>query len=100
MAIRQNKNQDEDKPSKRFPLVGSLSGRTYATTKDQRFLNLIPEVSENKATSEKYLALVKRPGMFEWGEVAVGGGTARGIYYWNSSIWSNPYFYYVRYKYR
>ncbi len=88
MAIRQNKNQDEDKPSKRFPLVGSIEGRSSATTKDQRFINLYPEVSKNKETSENYMALIKRPGTSLNSTVVVAGATARGIYYWNGNLWS------------
>ncbi len=72
----------------RIPLVGTLMYRSSARTKDQRFINCFQESLKNEVTDSKKAYLIKRPGLTRSTEVVTGGGTARGIYYWNSKKYS------------
>lgn len=88
MVTRQNKSQDEDKPVKRFPLIGNLNSRVSSSSKDSRYINFYTETYKDPATKEEWTALIKRPGYTLSTTPKSGGGTARGIYYWNGQLWS------------
>lgn len=72
----------------RIPLVGTLMYRSSARDKDQRFINCFQESLKNDVTDSKKAYLVKRPGLTQSTQVLVGGGTARGFYYWDSAYYS------------
>ena len=71
----------------RVPLLGSFTNRNYATTKDQRFINIFPETRKVEAIENTKIFLNKRPGLTVYKTVPTGEG--RGIVYFNGK------FYYV-----
>jgi len=72
----------------RLPFAGTLMYRSASRTKDQRFINCFQESIKNEVTDSKKVFVVKRPGLTRSTQVVVGGGTARGLYYWNSKFYS------------
>ena len=72
----------------RIPLLGTLMYRSAARNKDQRLINCFQESIKNEVTDSKKSYTVKRPGLTQSTNVKVGGGTARGLYYWNSKHYS------------
>lgn len=72
----------------RIPLIGTLMYRDSSRTKDQRFINCFQESIKNEITDSKKAYTVKRPGLTRGTQIVVGGGTARGLIYWNSKHYS------------
>lgn len=72
----------------RIPFSGTLMYRSSARDKDQRFINCFQESIKNEVTDSKKVYCVKRPGLTQGTQVLVGGGTARGLYYWDSAYYS------------
>lgn len=72
----------------RIPFAGTLMYRSSARDKDQRFINYFQESIKNDVTDSKKVYLVKRPGLTQGTQVIVGGGTARGLHYWDSAYYS------------
>ena len=68
----------------RMPLIGTLMYRSSARTKDQRFINCFQESLKNDINDSKKTYLIKRPGLTQSTQILAGGGTARGLTYWNS----------------
>lgn len=67
--------------TERLTLVGSPQQRDGVSTKDQRFINLYPELITSPITQGKKYYLKKRPGLQYDSFVASGEG--RGIYIYN-----------------
>lgn len=72
----------------RIPILGTLMYRSSARDKDQRLINCFQESIKNEVTDSKKSYTVKRPGLTQSTQVKVGGGTARGLIYWNSKFYS------------
>ena len=72
----------------RIPLVGTSLYRNSSRDKDQRFINCFQESIKNEVTDSKKVYLVKRPGLTQSTQILAGGGTARGVYYWNSKYYA------------
>ena len=72
----------------RIPLVGTLMYRSSARTKDQHFINCFQESIKNDVTDSKKAYLVKRPGLTQSTQLLIGGGTARGLIYWDSAYYA------------
>jgi hypothetical protein len=72
----------------RLPLAGTLMYRSSARDKDQRFINCFQESIKNEVTDSKKVFLVKRPGLTRSTQILVGGGTARGLIYWDSAYYA------------
>jgi hypothetical protein len=66
--------------TQRLTFVGSPQQRDGTTDKDQRFINLFPELIKSPITDGKKYYLKKRPGLQYDSFVAVGEG--RGLYYY------------------
>ena len=80
----------------RIPLVGTLDQREgHTTTKDAMLVNFLTEKVKDPITDNEKYYLLKRPGTMDLNTV-VGAGTVpsspsgegRGIYLWNSNIYS------------
>ena len=87
MPIKQHKLTGEQ-GADRIPLVGGLESRSSSASKDQFIYNLMPEVQKDKNTDSTRSYLIKRPGLTLNTTVAASPGIDRGIYYWNSKLWS------------
>jgi len=72
----------------RIPLSGTLMYRSSARDKDQRFINCFQESIKNEVTDSKKVHLVKRPGLTQSTQILAGGGTARGLIYWDSAYYA------------
>lgn len=72
----------------RIPVLGTLMYRSASRDKDQRLINCFQESIKNEVTDSKKSYTVKRPGLTQSTQVKVGGGTARGLIYWNSKFYS------------
>lgn len=72
----------------RIPILGTLMYRSASRDKDQRLINCFQESIKNEVTDSKKSYTVKRPGLLKSTQVKVGGGTARGLIYWNSKFYS------------
>ena len=68
--------------TERIPLVGNLTNRLAASTKDQVFYNVVPEILKNEMTETKKVWLNKRGGFTAETTVDAGGGVGRAIFYW------------------
>lgn len=66
--------------TQRFSFIGSPQQRDGTATKDQRFLNMYPELIKSPITDGKKYYLKKRPGIATFVNFPVAEG--RGIYYW------------------
>ena len=69
-----------DYDTERVPLIGNPTNRLTLATKDQVFINVIPETIKNPATEKVSIFLNKR-GAFETHTTLVTG-EGRGLYYW------------------
>lgn len=76
--------------TQRFSFIGSPQQRDGTYLKDQRFVNLYPELIKSPISDGKKYYLKKRPGFSLANTVAPG--TGRGIYFWASQ---GLYFYAV-----
>jgi len=72
--------------TQRLTLVGSPQQRSPSPTKDQRFVNLYPELIKSPITDGKKYYLKKRPGLDY--VTTIIPGVARGIYYYNGTIYT------------
>lgn len=72
----------------RVPLVGSPTNRTQLVSKDQRFVNCFPEVVKDSITGTSRIYLTKRFGTSRWVQPASASGEGRGLFAWNSKIYS------------
>ncbi len=72
----------------RIPILGTLMYRNASRNKDQRLINCFQESIKNEVTDSKKVYTVKRPGLTQSTQVKVGGGTARGLHYWNAKYYS------------
>jgi hypothetical protein len=87
MVTRTNKNQDEDKPSKRFSLISEYGLKNYNTSKyDELLYNFYVEEIKREKTKEPTTRLVKRPGCVLDGS-AGGAGVFRGCYAWGNNLY-------------
>ncbi len=68
--------------TERIPLVGNLTNRLAAATKDQIFYNVIPEEVKNEITDTKKVWLSKRGAFVADTTVIGGGGEGRALFYW------------------
>lgn len=66
--------------TQRFSFIGSPQQRDGTYLKDQRFLNMYPELIKSPMTDGKKYYLKKRPGFTQGNAVPAGEG--RGIFYW------------------
>lgn len=69
--------------TQRFSFIGSPQQRDGTYQKDQRFLNMYPELIKSPITDGKKYYLKKRPGISSYH--TYGGGLGRGIFYWPSN---------------
>jgi hypothetical protein len=67
--------------TQRFSFIGSPQQRDGTYVKDQRFLNMYPELIKSPITDGKKYYLKKRPGLA--GGIQLPAGAAQGIYFWN-----------------
>lgn len=67
--------------TQRFSFIGSPQQRDGTYIKDQRFLNMYPELIKSPITDGKKYYLKKRPGTSIQYNYS-GGGQGRGIFYW------------------
>lgn len=72
--------------TQRFSFIGSPQQRDGSYIKDQRFLNMYPEMIKSPITEGKKYYLKKRPGtqLFE----NYAAGTGQGIFYWNNAVYT------------
>lgn len=70
--------------TQRFSFIGSPQQRDGTATKDQRFLNLYPELIKSPITDGKKYYLKKRPGTSAFLTIP-NTNTSQGIYYWASN---------------
>lgn len=75
--------QSEIKNS-RYTFTGGLASRRATTTKDQRYVNLYPEVTDRVTNT---LSLVKRPGIVQHASLGVEA-VGRGIFVFRNYIYS------------
>lgn len=68
--------------TQRFSFVGSPQQRDGTYLKDQRFLNLYPELIKSPISDGKKYYLKKRPGTSLWQSFGAGE-TGQGIHYWS-----------------
>lgn len=68
--------------TQRFSFIGSPQQRDGTATKDQRFLNMYPELIKSPITDGKKYYLKKRPGVAAFQTFAAGQG--RGVFFWSS----------------
>ena len=66
--------------TQRFSFIGSPQQRNGTFTKDQRFLNMYPELISSPISDGKKYYLKKRPGVALFTQYPSGAG--RGIFYW------------------
>lgn len=69
--------------TQRFSFIGSPQQRDGTATKDQKFLNVYPELIKSPISEGKKYYLKKRPGVGTF--QAFGGGQGRGIFYWQNT---------------
>lgn len=62
-------------------LIKELNSRGTDTSKDEDFVNIIPELVKNKDTNETSFKLIKREGSTSFISLS---GTVRGCHYWKS----------------
>lgn len=66
--------------TQRFSFIGSPQQRDGTYEKDQRFLNLYPELIKSPITDGKKYYLKKRPGVVQF--QSLPAGAAQGIFFW------------------
>jgi hypothetical protein len=77
--------------TQRFSFIGSPQQRDGTSLKDQRFLNMYPELIKSPISDGKKYYLKKRPGLsLSSTQANVSSGTVRGMFYWVSN---NTYYY-------
>lgn len=69
--------------TQRFSLIGSPQQRDGTSGKDQRFVNMYPELIKSPISDGKKYYLKKRPGTGLWN--TFGSGAGRGIHYWSAN---------------
>jgi len=69
--------------TQRFSFIGSPQQRDGSSTKDQRFINMYPELITSPVTDGKKYYLKKRPGTASF--FTLPAGTSQGIFYWASN---------------
>ena len=69
--------------TQRFSFIGSPQQRDWTYTKDQRFLNMYPELIKSPISDGKKYYLKKRPGTQLYR--TSGSTNGQGLYYWNGS---------------
>jgi hypothetical protein len=67
--------------TQRFSFIGSPQQRDGTYNKDQRFLNLYPELIKSPISDGKKYYLKKRPGVVSFMNIP-NTGTSQGLYYW------------------
>ena len=72
--------------TERMPVIGSPLNRIASALKDQRFVNCFPETLKIPMTEEKYMALIKRPGLSTYQTGVTGEG--RGCYYFAGAYYT------------
>lgn len=72
--------------TQRFSFIGSPQQRDGTYIKDQRFVNMYPELIKSPISEGKKYYLKKRPGISNLG-VTLPAGTAQGIYLWNGNYY-------------
>lgn len=72
--------------TQRFSFIGSPQQRNGGYTKDQRFINVYPELIQSPMTEGKKYYLKKRPGLQPL--VTFPAGTAQGIIRWNGHYYT------------
>lgn len=75
----------------RIPLIGSFQNRQTDASKDQRFVNVFPEIIKTESTDGKKVYLNKRAGVTTYSTPSAAA-TGRGIYVYNSkvyTVWDN-----------
>lgn len=84
------RNQQSADPVKktRFSIYGNINSRGTSESKDQRFVNCFPESNTNTETQAKKFTLIKRAGYSELYVPKSAGGVGRGLYAWNSKVYS------------
>lgn len=70
----------------RIPLYGSTNTRSGSSTKDQRYINCIPESVKNETVRQVTTELMKRPGLIQLYVTAVGEG--RNLIYFDGSVYA------------
>jgi hypothetical protein len=73
--------------TQRFNFVGSPQQRSGTSTKDQRFVNMFPEMIKTDITQGKKYYLKKRPGTALFSTPGTTG-VGKGAYYWNGSLFT------------
>lgn len=71
----------------RIPLIGSFQNRLTSADKDQKFLNVFPEIIKTDATEGKKPYLNKRAG-YSLVNTPRASSEGRGIYYYNSKVYT------------
>jgi len=79
-------NQQTGNTTVRLPLYGTLNTRSGDSTKDQRFINCIPESNKNDTLKQTITQLYKRPGTVASFSTAAGVG--RGIIYFDGAMYT------------
>lgn len=74
--------------TQRFSFIGSPQQRSGLAGKDQRFLNMYPELIKSPITDGKKYYLKKRPGLVNFSTPSGGSGLGRGVFYWNNSYYN------------
>jgi hypothetical protein len=74
--------------TQRFSFIGSPQQRNGLYQKDQRFLNMYPELIKSPITDGKKYYLKKRPGLVNFSTPSGGTGVGRGVFYWNNSYYN------------
>lgn len=69
--------------TQRFSFIGSPQQRDGTYQKDQRFLNMYPELIKSPITDGKKYYLKKRPGVSSF--INLPTGTANGLFYWEAN---------------
>jgi hypothetical protein len=69
--------------TKKIKLVKELNSRGTDTSKDETFVNFIPELIKNKNTKEDELYLIKRPGSASF-IATVATENTRGMFFWEA----------------
>lgn len=82
----QNDRRIRSRPQNvRLPLIGSMTNRSYVSTKDQRFVNIFPETRKVEQIESTKIFLNKRPGLTVYKDYGTGEG--RGVIYFNSKLY-------------
>jgi len=72
--------------TQRFSFIGSPQQRDGTYVKDQRFVNMYPELIKSPISDGKKYYLKKRPGTALYNTFP--GGTGQGIFYWNGQYYT------------